>query len=342
MNFKLPFMLTLFILSAVIFLTPVSTRSSTGTTIIVNPRKAYAPSRQPLTINITVCDVIDLKAWQLRLAFNPFIINCTGITVPGDNIFGGSYFLFPPEISNTQGYVLAFCVLEGTDGVNGSGVLCQIEFSCLLPGISSLEIVLPQCPSGLCDTYLQEPDYDLIPFEAVNGVIVVTEQGFEEILFSATVNGEVYPVLIFSNSTITGFHYNQTWKTIMFDATGTTGTSVSTSVVTPKTMLNGTNKMILVDNAPNSYSLSQNTTHNFLQFTYKHTIGHIEILVTILGDMNGDRKVRVDDVLAVALAFGSEPGDPQWHPYADLNGDGKIRVDDVLIAAGEFGKEWTP
>lgn len=338
MNSKFTLVLTLLILSAVIFLAPVPPCSSTGTTITVSPRKVYVPSRQPLTINVTVCNVTDLNAWQLRLAFHPFIVNCTGITVPGDNIFGGSFLLFPPKINNTQGYVLAFCALEGTYGVNGSGILCQVEFSCLMPGISSLEIAV----LGMQGTYLQDPDYDLIPFEAVDGTVVVTEQGFEENLFNVTINGETYPVLIFSNSTITEFHYNQTWKIIMFDAMGTIGTNGSTTVVTPKTMLNGTNIMILVDNTPNSYSLSQNATHNFWQFTYKHTTGHIRILDTLIGDMNGDRKVRVDDILAVALAFGSKPGDPHWHPYADLNSDDKIRVDDVLIAAGEFGKEWTP
>jgi len=340
MNSKFTLLLTLLILSAIIFLGPVPTHSSTGTTITVNPKKIYVPSKQPLIINVTVCNVTNLNAWQLRLAFNPFIVNCTGITVPGDNIFGGSFLLFLPKINNTQGYVLAFCALEGTYGVNGSGILCQIEFSCLMPGISSLEIIRLECL--FCDTYLQEPDYDFIPFEAVDGTVVVTEQGYEENLFNVTINGEIYPVLIFTNSTITEFHYNQTWKIIMFDATGTTGTNGSTTVVTPKTMLNGTNRMILVDNAPNSYSLSQNATHNFWQFTYKHTTGHIKIFDTLVGDMNGDRKVRVDDILAVALAFGSKPGDSHWHPYADLNGDSKIRVDDVLIAAGGFGKEWRP
>lgn len=340
MNSKFTLLLTLLILSAIIFLGPVPTRSSTGTTITVNPRKIYVPSKQPLIINVTVCNVTNLNAWQLRFAFNPFIVNCTGITVPGDNIFGGSFLLFPPKINNTQGHILAFCASEGTYGVNGSGILCQIEFNCLMPGISSLEIIRLECL--FCDTYLQEPDYDLIPFEDMDGTVVVTEQGYEENLFNVTINGEVYPVLIFSNSTITGFHYNQTFREIMFDATGTTGTTGSTSVVTPRFMLNGTKIMILVENTPRSYSLSQNATHNFWQFTYKHTTGHIKILDTLTGDMNGDRKVRVDDVLAVALAFSSEPGDPQWHSYADLNGDGKIRVDDVLIAAGEFGKEWTP
>jgi len=55
------------------------------------------------------------------------------------------------------------------------------------------------------------------------------------------------------------------------------------------------------------------------------------------GDVTGDGRVRVDDVLAVALAFGSEPGDPNWNPDADVNGDGKVRVDDQLIVSLDFG-----
>ena len=55
------------------------------------------------------------------------------------------------------------------------------------------------------------------------------------------------------------------------------------------------------------------------------------------GDVNADKKVRADDVLAVALAFGSNYGDLKYDPNCDINCDGKIRVDDVLAAALQFG-----
>lgn len=66
---------------------------------------------------------------------------------------------------------------------------------------------------------------------------------------------------------------------------------------------------------------------------------HTTFEVILIGDVNGDGKVRVDDVLAVALAFGSNKGDPDWDPRYDLNNDDKVRVDDVLIVAQAFGKE---
>lgn len=57
----------------------------------------------------------------------------------------------------------------------------------------------------------------------------------------------------------------------------------------------------------------------------------------IPGDINGDLKVRVDDILAVALAFSIGAGDPDHDSNLDVNCDDKIRVDDILIAALNFG-----
>jgi len=54
-------------------------------------------------------------------------------------------------------------------------------------------------------------------------------------------------------------------------------------------------------------------------------------------DVNGDGKVRIDDVLIVAEAFGTDPDHPRWNPLADLNGDNLVRIDDVLAVALNFG-----
>jgi hypothetical protein len=67
------------------------------------------------------------------------------------------------------------------------------------------------------------------------------------------------------------------------------------------------------------------------------------VLVTFTGDVTADRKVRVDDVLAVALRFGTNrDGPPNSNGYhydsnCDITDDDKIRIDDVLAAAQHFG-----
>jgi hypothetical protein len=60
------------------------------------------------------------------------------------------------------------------------------------------------------------------------------------------------------------------------------------------------------------------------------------IVVTILGDINGDFKVDGKDVAIVAKAFNTKPGDLLWNPNADTNGDGKVDGRDLAIVAKYF------
>jgi len=76
-----------------------------------------------------------------------------------------------------------------------------------------------------------------------------------------------------------------------------------------------------------------NETH----FAYSNPIF---VKVPIPGDIYPDRTLDSMDVLQVGLAFGSEPGDPNWNPDADLYPDKLIDVMDVLAIAINFGKTW--
>lgn len=60
--------------------------------------------------------------------------------------------------------------------------------------------------------------------------------------------------------------------------------------------------------------------------------------VKMVGDINGDGVVNIQDVVIAALAFGTQPGNPNWNPLADLNKDGKVNIVDLVIIAINFGK----
>ena len=53
-------------------------------------------------------------------------------------------------------------------------------------------------------------------------------------------------------------------------------------------------------------------------------------------DLNDDGTVDIYDAIRLAIAFGSEPGDPSWNPYADLNEDGIIDIFDAIIFGWYF------
>jgi hypothetical protein len=63
-----------------------------------------------------------------------------------------------------------------------------------------------------------------------------------------------------------------------------------------------------------------------------------KIILTIPGDVNGDRKVNIVDLTIVALAFGSVPGSPTWNPNADVTMDGKVDIRDLTFVAIHFGQ----
>ena len=57
-----------------------------------------------------------------------------------------------------------------------------------------------------------------------------------------------------------------------------------------------------------------------------------------LGDINGDGKVDLKDLVLLAKAYGSTPGKPNWNPLCDLNHDGVIDLVDLVTLVTLFGK----
>jgi hypothetical protein len=64
------------------------------------------------------------------------------------------------------------------------------------------------------------------------------------------------------------------------------------------------------------------------------------VLVTIPGDLNGDFKVSRADLVVLANAYGSEPGDVNWNPNADIKGNGIIGLSDLVILAQHYEQHY--
>ncbi|MGB9778478.1 MAG: CARDB domain-containing protein, partial [Candidatus Bathyarchaeales archaeon] len=62
------------------------------------------------------------------------------------------------------------------------------------------------------------------------------------------------------------------------------------------------------------------------------------VYVGIPGDINGDGKVDLKDVYAVAKAYGSFPGHPKWNPNCDINNDQKVDLKDYYTTCKNYGK----
>ncbi|MEM3010208.1 MAG: PKD domain-containing protein [Candidatus Bathyarchaeia archaeon] len=146
-----------------------STIAENGTTkISVEPTSIIDPTMAPgatFTVKIMVTDVSLLYTWQIKLFFNPAVLECTSATYPSDHVFAGQPIVpVPPVIDNVAGFVLHGCSLLGAaTPFTGSGPLCELGFKVKARGESNLKF------SGVEDTYLLADNMDTIPAELVDG-----------------------------------------------------------------------------------------------------------------------------------------------------------------------------
>jgi hypothetical protein len=63
------------------------------------------------------------------------------------------------------------------------------------------------------------------------------------------------------------------------------------------------------------------------------------VTVTIPGDINGDGKVNLQDLVLLTKAYGSKPGDSNWNPNADIKGDGIVDLPDLVVLAHYYNQQ---
>ncbi|MGB8781106.1 MAG: CARDB domain-containing protein [Candidatus Bathyarchaeia archaeon] len=64
------------------------------------------------------------------------------------------------------------------------------------------------------------------------------------------------------------------------------------------------------------------------------------VTVTIPGDVDGNARADVGDVVKILYAFGSTLGQSRYVPNCDIDGNGRINMGDIIIALRNFGKHY--
>jgi parallel beta-helix repeat protein len=75
--------------------------------------------------------------------------------------------------------------------------------------------------------------------------------------------------------------------------------------------------------------------------TLDNTFSGGSILVTIPGDINGDKYVNYLDGVLLGAAFSSTPGDTNWNANADINSDDYVNYLDGIILGANFSEHWS-
>lgn len=62
--------------------------------------------------------------------------------------------------------------------------------------------------------------------------------------------------------------------------------------------------------------------------------------VTIPGDIDGNFRVQLSDLVLLAQAYGSRPGVSNWNPNADIDSNGIVGLSDLVILAQHYGQHY--
>jgi hypothetical protein len=172
------------------------------TSIEVVPSSLEQLPGDSFLVNITVNDMIDLYLWMFRLKWNNTVLQLNSIEEgpflqdEGDT---SGIWRDPQNISdiNAAGRIdEATCSLLGpVPGVNGSGTIATLNFTCLALGDSTLEF-WEEAPYYEPATDLLDSNLDSIPHAATAGVVDVIPEFSSGILIAVFLLTTLFVVIL--------------------------------------------------------------------------------------------------------------------------------------------------
>lgn len=149
-----------------------------NTTLYVEPQsvKVWGVG-ESFTINIKVTEVGGLYGWQIKLYYNPNVLNATGID-EGPFLKTQGETLFNFTFNQMQGQVAAFDTLIGdVPGASGTGVLLTITFKAKNIGNSMLDL-------AETETILGDKNGNKIIHNVIDGVVQVVPAIYDVVIES--------------------------------------------------------------------------------------------------------------------------------------------------------------
>ena len=318
--------LSIGILPIAIVLRTALTSPTPDTKLFVDPPSILRETLvigERFSVSISVRDVSNLTRYEFRLSFNTLMLDVVGIRLlPESNLPLGNWV-----INDALGIVWINVTYEGSPITTVPPVaLAGIEFKAMNRGLS---------PLHLYDTALFDQLDDSIAHTTEDGMITILSHDVAIVDISPSTHetyvGRIVQVNVVAsnqgdvieNFTVRVYHNATQFGT--FDVVNLSPGTNLTMMFTWDTSDVSAGNVYRIRAEASNVPYESNTANNvFIDDTVK---------VKIIGDVNGDNKVNIDDWNAFDSAWGTHEGDPGWNAQADINGDGVVNnADGTLIA----------
>ena len=322
-----------------------------GEEIYVDPASTTAVLNNDYVVQIKVKNTNDLYGWEFKLDYNETILELTSaFIVTGTLNTPTNTFQSVTDAGHLWWAVSSvYPVTVGANVVDAA--IFEIHFHTIDTGTSDLTL------SG---TILSDSTATAIVHTTTDGDIVV--YGRDLTVTSITIldlgcnlyangidqyaNPYYYPVEVVVHNTGTldagAFHV----KLEVYYVTGdvseddaemdvaglAAGASTTLNFTTLFHPMN-TNTYRLTATADNQLEVSEDDETN-------NSLDKNGIIVTIIGDINGDKTINILDAVTMSKAWDSIPGAGQWNIKADINHSGTVSIADGTLLGTHWGESW--
>jgi len=256
---------------------PTITQTNSTITVYLDPPSITGVTiNETFTINITIRDALEIRAWQTGLIFNATALNCTGF-FQGEFLKSvGTTSWYPGSIDNEAGVIEPYgCTFLGDYNASGTGQLAYVTFKVKAPGISDIHLRDIKVTGRI----------DSIPYIVQINIVDV---------YTVVVNATPHKVVTVSNSYgatgVPEYHsgfYDHAFsipdREIRFKATNPINTppiSRFSNVTIPETLVSVESPdqwKVLVNGAPVNRTVTYNGTHYFIYFAYSEGVHTVQI-----------------------------------------------------------------
>jgi len=315
---------------------------------------------QEFNVYINVTNVVDLYGWEFQFDYDPSVLDLTyNATVAGG--LNTPTNTFKDSVNETAGHLwwAVSTAYPTTTGITYSNhAIFEMHFNAIATGTSSL---------NLSGTILSNSHANPIFHTVVNSSVSVQTLDLRvtEVVICNMYGNETWAHSIYANDSYADLstYYYPVNVTIENTGTLSAGSFKVKLEVYYDASLEASTELSVAGLAGSSTkeltftSLFHPTkTGDAGRYSLKATVDSQneiaeddegnndktknDFMVTLMGDINGDKTVNILDGVKIALAWSGTPSDSQWNVAADLNHDNVINILDGTRISLHWGAHW--
>jgi len=308
---------------------------SEGAAFYVEPPEIINSSIVPpqtIQINVTIKNVTDMHGYEFHLSYDPDILLCISLTIL--DVLGETHYIPEFSVDNTAGIVkvnvtyyppavpittvLEVPLVNLIYRVKGYGAtLLHLHNTNLTDSLGR------PIPCDAHDGFFMNLARDL----AITNVVPCVAQAYPGNIVKINVTAKNLGEVIETSVTVEAYYESNL-----------IGTIVVTSL-NPSEEITVTFDWNTLGVAPCcNYTISGEVAPVPFELDFENNVfidGTVKIKV--IGDVNGDGKVELADLMLVIKYYGTTPSSPNWYPDADVNGDGKVELADLMLVLKYWG-----